>query len=140
MTFHVAIDEQSWRTTSAAEHVQAYFYFFFFFNNCIVPIGISPVGNSGCLPRGKPAATQSRYPTYGACCLVFQCLHNPPNSDVDYGIFNVRTKGKCNAIAHGGGDVRTHVRESALKVDSTSKIPCRTGESNLRRRRAGPML
>ena len=32
------------------------------------------------------------------------------------------------------------VRESALKVDSGRKIPCRTGESHLRRRRAGPML
>ena len=30
------------------------------------------------------------------------------------------------------------VRESALKVDSRRKIPCRTGESNLRRQRAGP--
>ena len=32
------------------------------------------------------------------------------------------------------------VRESALKVDAGRKIPCRTGESNLRRRRAGLML
>ena len=32
------------------------------------------------------------------------------------------------------------VRESPLKVDSGRKIPCGTGESNLRRRRAGSML
>ena len=51
---------------------------------------ISPMGNSCFLPRGKPAATESRYPTYGAW-WVFQCFHNPPNSDMDYGIFNVRT-------------------------------------------------
>ena len=38
------------------------------------------------------------------------------------------------------GGVRTHVRESALKVDSGRKIPSRTGESNLCRQRAGPML
>ena len=39
------------------------------------------------------------------------------------------------------GVVRTHVRESALKVDSARNnyVPCRTGESNLRQRRAGPM-
>ena len=43
-----------------------------------------------------------------------------------------------HAIAHGG--VRTRVRASALKVDSGRKIPCRTGESNLRQRRDGPML
>ena len=32
------------------------------------------------------------------------------------------------------------VRESALKVDSGRKIPCRTGESNLRRQHADLML
>ena len=37
-------------------------------------------------------------------------------------------------------DVWTHTRESAPKVDSGRKIPRRSGESNLRRRRAGPML
>ena len=43
-----------------------------------------------------------------------------------------------HAIAHGG--VRTHVRKFALKVDSGRKIPLRTGDSNLRQRRAGPTL
>ena len=32
------------------------------------------------------------------------------------------------------------VTESALKVDSPRKVHSRTGESNLRRQRAGPML
>ena len=42
------------------------------------------------------------------------------------------------AIAHEGcADI---VTESALKVDSGRKIPCRTGESNLRQRCAGPTL
>ena len=41
------------------------------------------------------------------------------------------------AIAHG---MYGHTWESALKADSWRKIPCRTGESNLRQRRAGPML
>ena len=44
------------------------------------------------------------------------------------------TTGTCtqllmHVIAHMG--VQTHVRESALKVDSGRKISCRTGESNL---------
>ena len=65
------------------------------------------------------------------------CFHNPPNSDVDYRIFNVRTD--VNACDWTGG-VRTLVRECALKVDSGRKIPRRTGESNLRQRRDGPML
>ena len=38
------------------------------------------------------------------------------------------------------GGVQTHVRESALKVDSARKIPCSIGESNLRQRRASPVL
>ena len=42
------------------------------------------------------------------------------------------------AIAHGG--VQTYVRESALKVDPGRKISCRTGKSNLRQQRDGPML
>ena len=32
------------------------------------------------------------------------------------------------------------VRESALKVDFVTKIPCHNGESNLPQRRAGPTL
>ena len=43
-----------------------------------------------------------------------------------------------HAIAHG--DVRTHVRESALKVDSGRKLPCRTRVSNLPQRRTAPTL
>ena len=43
-----------------------------------------------------------------------------------------------HAIAHRG--CTDTVRESALKVDSGRKIPCRTRESNLRRQRAGLML
>ena len=61
----------------------------------------------------------------------------PPNSDMNYGIFNVRTDGNACDCTRGCTDT---VRESALKVDSGRKIFCRTGESNLRRQRAGPML
>ena len=45
--------------------------------------------NSSRFPRSKPVATESSYPTYGACSL-FYCFYNPPNSDMDYTIFNVR--------------------------------------------------
>ena len=115
-------------------------YSFFFFFGCFLKLylfnGISPVRNSGCFPRGKPAAAKSRYPTCGAC-WVFQCFHNPPNSDMDYSIFNVHTDVNACDCARGCTDT---VRESALKVDTGRKIPCRTGESNLRQRRAGPTL
>ena len=63
------------------------------------PNGITPMGNSGCLPRRKTAAIESRYAAYGVC-LVLWCFHNPPNTDMDNGIFNVCTDLK-HAIAHG---------------------------------------
>ena len=56
---------------------------------------------------------------------------------MDYGIFNARTDINARDYTRGSTDT---VRESALKVDSGRKIPCRTGESNLRRQRASPML
>ena len=56
---------------------------------------------------------------------------------MDYGIFNVRTDTNACDFTQGCTDT---VRESALKVDSGRKIPCRTGESNLPQRRAGPTL
>ena len=86
------------------------------------------MGNSDFFTRGKPAATESRYPTYGAC-WVFECFHNPPNSGMDYGLFNVRTDVNTCDCTRGCKDT---IEESALKVDFGTKIPCRTGESDLR--------
>ena len=40
-----------------------HFFFIFFFLQLHCPSGISPMGNSGCFPRGKPASTESRQPT-----------------------------------------------------------------------------
>ena len=56
---------------------------------------------------------------------------------MDYRIFNVRTNVNACDCTRGCKDA---ARESALKVDSGKKIPCRTGESNLRQRRDGPTL
>ena len=59
-----------------------------------------------------------------------------------YGTLNVRTDvNACDwTLGRGGGRTDT-LRESALKDDwDKKKIPCRTGESNLRRLCAGPML
>ena len=44
-------------------------FFLYYFLQLSCPSGISPTGNSGYLPRGKPAVTESRYPTYGACWM-----------------------------------------------------------------------
>ena len=54
-----------------------------------------------------------------------------------FGIFNVGTDVNACDYTRGCSD---NVRESALKVDSGRKIPCRTGEWNLPQRRAGPTL
>ena len=81
------------------------------------PIGSSPLGNSGCFPRGKPAASESCYPTYSAC-WVCECFHSPPNSDLDYRIFNVRTDLNAYDCTQGCADT---VRKSALNVDSGEK-------------------
>ena len=56
---------------------------------------------------------------------------------MDYGIFNVRID--VDACDCTRGCMGT-VKESTLKVDSGRKIPCRTGESNLRQQRADPTL
>ena len=56
---------------------------------------------------------------------------------MDDDIFNVRTDINACDCTRGCRDT---VEESALKVDSGRKIPCRTGESNLRRRCTGPTL
>ena len=71
------------------------------------PSGISPMGNLGCFPWGKPAATESHYPTYYAC-WVFSSVHNPPNSGMDYRIFNMRTD--VNAWDCTQGCTDTHIR------------------------------
>ena len=115
-----------------AQIIYFFTFFFFFYKLLYCPNGISSMGSSGCSPRGK----LSRYPNYDTC-LVFWCLHNPPNSDMNYRIFNVHIDVNACDCTRGCTDT---VRESALKADYGRKIPCRTGESNLRQRRTGPML
>ena len=65
---------------------------------------------------------------YRACWVCLRCC-NPPNSDMNYRIFIVRTDVTARDCTRGCTDNK---RESALKADSGKKIPCRTGESNLR--------
>ena len=47
-----------------------------FLSSLYCPSRISPIENSGCFPRGKPAATEWRYPTHGACrCFSVSLIH-----------------------------------------------------------------
>ena len=101
------------KTSTATFSVSLIFKKYFLQLYC--PNGISPIGYSNCLlRRGKPVATESGYPTYGAC-WVFECFHNPSNSDMDYGIFNARRDVNACDCTRGCTDT---VRESALIVDS----------------------
>ena len=74
-------------------------------------------------------------PTVHSGCFSFYIIHRPLTWTT--GSLTCAQM-LMHAFAHGGA--RTRVRESALKVDSGRKIPCRTEESNLRQRRDGLML
>ena len=110
--------------------------FFFFIQNCIVPLALLSRKIRVAFP-GESQLQQSRatQPTMHAGCL--SVLHNPSNSDIDYRIFNVSSDVTACGCTRGCTDT---VRVSVLKVDSGRKIPCRTEESNLPQRRAGPTL
>ena len=112
------------------------FDFTFTFFNCIVPFWISPMGKFGSFPGGEPAAmSHATQPAVHA--WSFLCFHNPPNSDMDYQIFNICKD--VNACLCTWGCMDT-VKESALKVDSGRKIPCRTGGLNLHQWHASSTL
>ena len=122
------------------EQVKAFLELFFFtsftFYNCIVPMGFLPWEIRVSFP-GESQLRQSRatQPTVDAGCFSVSIIHGTltwTTGSLTFAQMLIR------AIAHGG--VRTHVIESALKVDSGRKIPRRAGESNLRQRRDGPML
>ena len=109
---------------------------FSFFYSCIAPMGFFPWEVRVAFP-GESQLRQSRAtkPTVHAGCFSVSIIHRTLT-------WTTRSL-TCaqllmHAIAHGG--VRKHVKESALKVNSGRKIPCRTGESNLRQRRHDPML
>ena len=134
LIFRPSISSASW--TAVVMIIGRFFYLFILQLCC--PNGISLMENSGCLHRGKPAATESRYPTYGTC-WVFLCFHNPPNSDEDYRVLNLTcAQMLMHVSAHRG--VWPQVKESVLKIDSGTKIPCHTRESNLHQWRDGLML
>ena len=78
---------------------------------------------------GESQLRQSRDPIYGSCWVFY----------LTWTTGSLTCAQMENACDCTRGCTNT-VRESALKVDSGRKIPCHPVESNLRRRRAGPML
>ena len=95
-------------------------------------------GKFGLPSTGKASCDRVALPNLRCMLGILVFPQSTELSHVDYRIFNVDTDVNACYCTQGCTDT---VRESALKVDpKKKKIPCRTGESNLRRRRAGPML
>ena len=99
-------------TSTDLEHWLSFFFFFNFLNFYFLQLycfnAIFPMGNPGCFHWLKPAATGSCYPTYCAC-WVFYCFHNPPNFDMDYRLFHVRTDVNACDCTRGCTDTRKRV-------------------------------
>ena len=113
-----------------------FLFFSFFVHICICPNGISPVRNSGCLPRGnqlrQSGATQ---PTVHAGCFRVSIIHRTliwTTASLTW----AQMLSACDCT-QGCTD---NVRDSAFEADPGRKVPCHTGESNLPQRRAGPLL
>ena len=54
------------------------------------------------------AAARAALPSPISACWVFSCFRNPPNSDMDYRIFNVRTWPFLSVHMHTGGWAHRH--------------------------------
>ena len=114
------------------------YIFFKTFYNCIVPVGFIsweirvafPGENQLRQSRATQPTVHVRYFRYFRVSIIHRTLTRTTSS-------LTCTQMLMHAIAHG--DV-THVTESAPKVDPGRKIPCRTGESDLRQWRDSLML
>ena len=90
--------------------------FIFTFYNCVAPVGFLPWGIRVAFPW-KASYDRFTLPNL-RCMLVVRCCHNPPSSNMDNKIFNVRTDVHACDCTRGCADT---VRESALKVDPERK-------------------
>ena len=119
--------------------LQAFFIFLYtytIFYNCIVPMRF--LSWEICVAfRGERQLRQSHttQPTVHAGCFSVSIIHRTLTWTT--GSLTCAQM-LMHVIAHEG--VRTHVRESAQKVNSWRKIPCCPGESNLCQQCDSPML
>ena len=120
------------RERKRAKQEKAAILLLFTFYNCIVSVGFLPWEiRDAFRSKGKASCDRIALPNR-RCMLECFCV-----SITHYRIFNVCTDVNVWDCTRGCTDT---VKESALKVDSGRKIPCPTGESNLRHQRAGPTL
>ena len=88
-----------------------------------------------CPGENQPRQSRAAQPTVHAGCFSVSKIHRTLTWTTGS---LMCAQILMHAIAHRS--VRTHTIESALKVGSGRKISCRTGESSLPQRRAGPTL
>ena len=113
-----------------------FFFIYLYLNRCIVPLRFLPWEIRVTVPvESQLRQNLATQPKMHARC--FTCFNIPPNSDMDYRVFNVHTDVNAYDCTRGYTDT---VRESELKVDSGRKILCCSRESNLHQWRAGPTL
>ena len=82
-------------------------------------------GNSGCFPRWMRAAIVRRYQVVFSC-VQFSYFRNPPSSDIDYMIFDVRTFYVC-VYTRGWGTPTTSQHNILTRKNSHFVLVLRTG-------------
>ena len=86
-------------------------------------------GKFGCFPLGKPAASESRYPTHVFARWVCQCFNSASNSERTARIFNVPMRSFCTRIhTHEGTSVFLVVSSERLLLATESAQNLDSGE------------
>ena len=113
------------------------FYFNFAFYDCIVPKGFPPWEVLVVFPKeSQLGQSRDTQPTVHAGCFSVSII--PRTLTWTAGSITCTHK-LMHAIALGG--IRTQYENLHWKLTlGEKKMPCRTGDSNLRRQRSGPML
>ena len=96
---------------------------FLYFVHLVVPMGISPMGNSGRFTEGQPATTESRYPTlinykmHAGCFRVSIIL-----SDTDYRILTCVRDHSYACVCTRGLGTQTASQHNIFDSDKLSQI------------------
>ena len=114
-------------------HVQRVWFFNSFFLVLLCPMREVQVA----LPGYNTAATRAALPIPIIACRIFMC----PNNGVAASVWDFSCVCRCEWLlggwgGGGGGGCMSNVRESALKVDFRTKIPCCTRDLNPHQYRA----
>ena len=105
------------------------FVYFLLFTTVLSQWGFSR-GKFRLLSLGKASSdTRATQPTVHAGCFSVSIIHQT----LTWAMGSLMCAQMLMRVI-AQGSVRTHIRESALKVDSWRKISCRTRELNLRQR------